>query len=95
MRESKDISETAQRVQAIETQLAEKLRTIFGVKTPASDVSEKADAIRGKSGELTKKLTDNEETAWTGVKDELNRDLHALEGDFNHWVQYLDKHYKE
>jgi predicted carbohydrate-binding protein with CBM5 and CBM33 domain len=95
MRESKDISETAQRVQAVETRLAEKLRTTFGVKTPAPEVSAKADAIRGKSGELTKKLAENKGAAWAGVKDEINRDLHALEGDFDHWVQYLDKHYKE
>ncbi|AKI03258.1 hypothetical protein IMCC20628_04590 [Hoeflea sp. IMCC20628] len=95
MRESKDISEAAQRIQAIETKLAEKLRTTFGAKTPAPDVSAKADAIRGKSGELTKKLTEKEGDAWTGVQDELNRDLHALEGDFDHWVQYLDKHFKE
>ncbi len=95
MRESKDISETMQRVQAVETQLAEKLRALFGAKTPTPDVSEKADAIRGKSGELSKKLTEKETTVWAGVKDEVNRDLHALESDFEHWIQYLDKHYKD
>lgn len=94
MRESKDISEAMQRVQTVETQLAEKLRALFGAKPPAPDVSEKADAIRGKSGELTKKLAEKDGAVWTGVKDEVNRDLHALESNFNHWIQYLDEHYK-
>jgi len=95
MNESKDFSETLQRVQAVEKQLADKLRSIFGANAPAPDVSDKADAIRSKSSELTKKLAEKQSSVWTGVKDEVNRDLHALEGDFEHWIQYLDKHYKE
>lgn len=94
MNESKDISETMKRVQAVEKQLAEKLSSIFGAKTPAPDVSDKTDAIRSKSSELKKKLTEKQSAVWTGVKEEVNRDLHALEGDFEHWIQYLDEHYK-
>jgi hypothetical protein len=95
MNESKDISEIFQRVQAVEKQLSEKLGSIFGGKTPASDVSEKADAIRSKSGELTRKLAEKEGSVWSGVKDEVNRDLQALEGDLEHWIRYLDEHYKD
>jgi hypothetical protein len=95
MKDSRDISETMQRIQAIETRLAEKLRMLFGSKTPVPEVSAKADAIRGKSGELTKKLADKDPSVWTRIKDEVNHDLHALEGDFEHWIQYLDEHYKD
>jgi len=95
MNESKDISEISQRVQAVEKRLKEKLGLVFGTKSPASDVSGKADAIRSKSSELTRKLNQKEGTVWTRVKDELNRDLHALEGDFEHWIQYIDEHYKD
>jgi hypothetical protein len=95
MNESKDISETLQRVQAVEKQLAEKLRSIFGANAPAPDVSGKADAIRSKSTELTRKLAEKQSSMWAGVKDEVNRDLQALEGDFEHWIRYLDEHYKD
>ena len=30
-----------------------------------------------------------------GVAGEIERDLHALEQDFDHWVRYLDAHYKD
>ena len=95
MNESKDISETLQRVQAVEKQLADKLRSIFGANAPATDVSDKDEAIRSKSTELTRKLAEKQSSVWAGVKDEVNRDLHALEGDFEHWIQYLDEHYKD
>ena len=95
MRESNNISEISLRVKAVETQLSDKLKTLFGEKTPTPEVSAKAEAIRGKSGELTKKLNEKESSVWTAVKDELHRDLNALEGDFEHWVKYLDAHYKD
>ena len=95
MNESKDISETLQRVQTVEKQLADKLRSIFAANAPAPDVSDKADAIRSKSTDLTRKLAEKQSSVWAGVKDEVNRDLHALEGDFEHWIQYLDEHYKD
>ncbi|MEM5470463.1 hypothetical protein WNZ14_01885 [Hoeflea sp. AS60] len=75
--------------------MAEKLGVIFGARTPVPDVSDKADAIRSKSGELTRKLTETDDTVWGGIKEEVNRDLHALEGDFEHWIQYLDNHYRD
>ncbi len=95
MNASKDMSETFQRVQAVDTKLAEKLGSIPATRTPSPDVSEKADAIRSKSSALTNKLASNESSVWTAITDEVNRDLNALEGDFDHFVQHLDKHYKD
>ncbi|MDF1777085.1 MAG: hypothetical protein P1V13_13690 [Rhizobiaceae bacterium] len=94
MHVSKDISEINQRVKAIETQLAERYRKIAGTGTPPSDLSDKTDAIRSKSSALKQKLTEKQDSVWGDVKDELHRDLHALEGDFDHWVKYLDEHFQ-
>ena len=44
----------------------------------------------GKAETIRAKLPEGE-----GMAGEIERDLHALEQDFDHWVRYLDAHYKD
>ncbi|MFP1631536.1 hypothetical protein ACLB6G_07350 [Zhengella sp. ZM62] len=62
-----------------------------------------------KDGELTYSMTDMEARARAlqeklpedgtsvlgGVREELERDLHALEADVSHWLAYIDRHFAD
>ncbi|MCB1425664.1 MAG: hypothetical protein R3D65_02465 [Zhengella sp.] len=62
-----------------------------------------------KDGELTYSMTDMEARAralqdklpadgsslLVGVREEVERDLHALEADVSHWLAYIDRHFAD
>lgn len=82
-------------IEALEKQLAEKAAA-FGKDESASaehrarlgEIGEKANAVK-------QKLPSEEGSVWDAVKHEVKRDMDALTQDFNHTVDYIDKHYRE
>lgn len=88
-------SSLKQRLDAIVEALSSKLDALkSGQGTPDGPVGE-ADAIDQRARALRDRIPDGENEHWQGIAHEVERDLHALEKDFNHWLEYIDQHYNK
>ena len=90
MADQSTLSDLSQRIGVLMESLGEKLRQFASAGTMPDDHAEKAKEMHAKAETIRAKLPEGE-----GVAGEIERDLHALEQDFDHWVRYLDAHYKD
>lgn len=90
------LSEIRQRLGAVAESIVQKLGQA-AKNTPdlPADGVEKAKELGEKAEAIRAKLPESEDHTWTGVAGEVERDMHALEQDFGHWVRYLDRHFDE
>ena len=90
MADQSTLSELSQRIGILTESLGEKLKQFASAGSMPDDHAEKAKEMNAKAETLQAKLPEGESEAG-----EIERDLHALEQDFDHWVRYLDAHYKD
>jgi predicted nucleic acid-binding Zn-ribbon protein len=95
MSDTGTISELRQRLDAIEKRLSDKDKEISRSEGLTAAQTRKIAGIRSKVSGLRKKLPEHEGSVWRTIRAEAHRDLKALENDFDHWVRYLDSHFKE
>ena len=90
MTDESTLSDLSRRIGALIESLGEKLTQFASAGSMPDDHAEKAREMHAKAETIQAKLPEGE-----GVAGEIERDLHALEQDFDHWVRYLDAHYKD
>lgn len=95
MSETGTISELRNRLDTIEKRLSDKDKEISRGEGLSAAQNKKIEGIRSKVSGLRNKLPEHEGSVWRSIRDEVHRDLKALENDFDHWVKYLDSHFKE
>ena len=89
------LNEISKRLAAIKDRLAETQGLYgHGGSLPAEH-AEKASALDAKAKTVEAKLPEGEGSTWDAIAGEVERDVHALEQDFDHWVGYLDKHFAD
>ncbi len=89
------LSDINKRIAALVDRLAERLGQFSSIGEISVDHAEKARDIGEKANRIRQNLPESEGSVWDGIADEIERDVHALEQDFDHWVRYLDKHFEE
>ena len=95
MTDKSTVSDIIHRINTTTEALAARLKQAAGgVGMPAGH-EEKAQDLNRKAEAIRDKLPESGGSVWDGIAHEVERDVLALENDFDHWVGYLDKHFED
>lgn len=88
------LSELSDRIAALRATLAEK-ETFAGFERVGTAPPESAEELSERVERLFHVLPEDENSTWSTMRHEFQRDLKALETDVDHWMRYIDNHYRD
>ena len=82
-------------LEVLQKRLSEKVAEFRADERVPAEQRARVDTMEDQAKAVKEKLPAEEGSVWEAVKHEVKRDLDALAGDFEHTVNYIDKHYRE
>ncbi len=93
MVEEPRITELHQRLQQLESELAERRSRLSKAGTLQPHHHREAEEISSRAGEMRTKLTTASNTGWGAMRHEVEADWASLMGSFERWVRHVDNDY--